>query len=305
MKSDFLVICLNPTIQKTIILKKLNENEVNRSSEYRTDASGKGVNVTRVLSQLGTEVVHLTQSGYRSEFFITLANNDNLNIVTVPNSSPIRTCTTLISNIKSTVTEIVEESLPVDDNTEKLVLTEYKKLLKTTNNVIISGSKASGFSNSIFPEMVKLAKENNKTIILDYRGDDLLNSISFKPDYIKINFPEFVSTFFPEYSIGEHEENSELKTKVVEKIKNLLKMSSVKTILTRGTMPVIFIDDKGVVREVKIEKIKPINTIGSGDAFTAGLAFKLNQKASLQEAVLFGVECGSKNAALLKPGVIR
>ncbi|MCK5674810.1 MAG: tagatose-6-phosphate kinase [Spirochaetales bacterium] len=305
MKSDFLVICLNPTIQKTIILKKLNENEVNRSSEYRTDASGKGVNVTRVLSQLGTEAVHLTQSGYRSKFFITLANNDNLNIVTVPNNSPIRTCTTLISNIKSTVTEIVEESLPVDDNTEKLVLTEYKKLLKTTNNVIISGSKASGFSNSIFPEMVKLAKGNNKTIILDYRGDDLLNSISFKPDYIKINFPEFVSTFFPEYSIGEHEENSELKTKVVEKIKNLLKMSSVKTILTRGTMPVIFIDDKGVVREVKIEKIKPINTIGSGDAFTAGLAFKLNQKASLQEAVLFGVECGSKNAALLKPGVIR
>ena len=305
MKSDFLVICLNPTIQKTIILKKLNENEVNRSSEYRTDASGKGVNVTRVLSQLGTEVVHLTQSGYRSKFFITLANNDNLNIVTVPNNSPIRTCTTLISNIKSTVTEIVEESFPVDDNTEKLVLTEYKKLLKTTNNVIISGSKASGFSNSIFPEMVKLAKGNNKTIILDYRGIDLLNSISFKPDYIKINFPEFVSTFFPEYSIGEHEENSELKTKVVEKIKNLLKMSSVKTILTRGTMPVIFIDDKGVVREVKIEKIKPINTIGSGDAFTAGFAFKLNQKASLQEAVLFGVECGSKNAALLKPGVIR
>ncbi|MCK5200557.1 MAG: tagatose-6-phosphate kinase, partial [Spirochaetales bacterium] len=296
---------LNPTIQKTIILDELNENEVNRSSEYRTDASGKGVNVTRVLSQLGSAAVHLTQSGYGGDYFLKLTSEDNLYLVTAANTSPIRTCTTLISKKRSTVTEIVEESFPVDKGTEKLILDLYRKHLDNTSNVIISGSKAPGFKNLIFPEMVKLSKTAGKTVILDYRGEDLLNSIQHKPDIVKINFPEFVSTFFTDHSIGEHEENTELKKIVPGKMTELLSTYGIKTILTRGTMPVIFIDNDAVIREEKIRTVKTINTIGSGDAFTAGLAFKLNQELSLKEAVRFGIECGSKNAALLKPGVIR
>ncbi len=305
MKSDFLVVCLNPTIQKTIVLNDLNENEVNRSSEYRTDASGKGVNVTRVLTQLGMKSVHLTQLGYGSDYFLKLTNEDNLNLITAANTSPIRTCTTLINIKKNTVTEIVEESLPVDKNTGKLIINLYRKLLVDTSNIIISGSKAHGFEDTIFPEMVHIAKKTGKTIVLDYRGKDLINSIEYNPDIIKINFPEFVSTFFPDHSIGEHEENTKLKQLVINKMLELFRESGIKTILTRGTMPVLFIDDNGIIQEEKIHKIEPVNTIGSGDAFTAGLAFKLNQKSSLKEAVKFGIECGSKNAVLLKPGVIR
>ena len=304
MKSDFLVVCLNSTIQKTIILNELNENEVNRSSEYRTDASGKGINVTRVLSQLGSKVIHLTQSGYKSDYFLDLVKQDNLNISAVPNSSPIRTCTTLISKQNNSVTEIVEESFPVDSDTENLILSEYIKLLTKTDSVIISGSKAAGFSKSLFPEMVRLAKGSKKTAILDYRGKDLINSIPFKPDIIKINFPEFVSTFFPENTIGEHEENPELKQRVMVKMKTLLKKYGIKTILTRGTMPVIYINNDGEIKEEGIVPVETINTIGSGDAATAGIAFKLNQGESLNEAVKFGIECGSKNAALVRPGVI-
>ncbi|MCK5201741.1 MAG: tagatose-6-phosphate kinase, partial [Spirochaetales bacterium] len=274
-------------------------------TEYRTDASGKGVNVTRVLTQLGTKPVHLTQLGYGSDYFLKLTNEDSLNLITAANTSPIRTCTTLINNKKNTVTEIVEESLPVDESTGILILDLYNKLLANTNNVIISGSKAQGFEDTIFPEMVHLAKKTGKTVILDYRVKDLINSIEYNPDIVKINFPEFVSTFFPDYTIGEHEENTELKKLVMDKMLELYRVSGIKTILTRGTMPVLFIDDNGIIQEEKVHKIKPVNTIGSGDAFTAGLAFKLNHGSGINEAVRFGIECGSKNAALLRPGVIR
>ena len=305
MKYDFLVICLNPTIQKTIILNKLVENEVNRSSEYRTDPSGKGVNTARVLTQLGAEAVHLTQSGDRGGYFRELTRKDNLTLVTAPNTSYIRTCTTLINKKKNTVTEIVEESPPVDSGTEREVLDLYTNLLRESKNVIITGSKAAGFTDTLFPQMVTLAKVAGKTVILDYRGKDLLNSIPYMPDFIKINFPEFVSTFFSGYSIGEHEENLELKKLVKEKMKELLHLYSIRTILTRGSMPVLFIDCGAVIKEEKIHPVKVINTIGSGDAVTAGIAFTLNQGKSLEEAVKFGIECGAKNAALPKPGVIR
>jgi tagatose 6-phosphate kinase len=305
MKSDFLVVCLNPTIQKTIILRELKENEVNRSSDYRTDAAGKGVNTTRILQQLGANVVHLTQSGSRGDFLLELINSDNLNLITANNNSYIRTCTTLINKHNSSVTEIVEESPAVNDETEKEIMELYNNLLKQTNNIIIAGSKAAGFGDTIFPEMVNLAKQAGKKVLIDYRGKDLLNSLPFKPDIIKINFPEFVSTFFPEFSIGEHEENSELKAMVIEKIKDLFRTYDSNTILTRGSMPVIYIDNEAKIKEKKIPQVNIVNTIGSGDAFTAGLAFKLNERLNMKEAVCFAIECGSKNATLIKPGVIR
>lgn len=305
MKSDFLVVCLNPTIQKTIILNELIENEVNRSPEYRTDAAGKGVNTTRILNHLGADAVHLTQSGDRGKYLQELIERDNLTLVTAPNTSYIRTCTTLINKSNGTVTEIVEESPPIDNGAEKKIMDLHKNLLMETENVIIAGSKALGFGDTIFPKMVKLAKASGKTVILDYRGKDLLNSIPYKPDIIKINFPEFVSTFFQDSLIGEHEENLELKAMVIEKMKELLSVYGIRTILTRGTMPVLYIDSDAVIKEEEIRQVKTVNTIGCGDAVTAGLAYKLNIGANLDEAVRFGIECGSKNAALLRPGVIR
>lgn len=304
MKSVFLVVCLNPTIQKTIILSELIENEVNRSSKYQTDAAGKGVNTTRILNQLGMDAVHLTQSGDRGEYLRELIERDKLPLITAPNTSYIRTCTTLINKSNGTVTEIVEESPPVDNEAEKKIMDLYKNLLMETENVIIAGSKALGFGDTIFPKMVKLAKASGKTVILDYRGKDLLNSIPYKPDIIKINFPEFVSTFFKDSLIGEHEENLELKAMVIEKMKELLSVYGIRTILTRGTMPVLYIDSDAVIKEEEIRLVKTVNTIGCGDAVTAGLAFKLVLGKNLEEAVRFGIDCGSKNAALIRPGVI-
>ncbi len=304
MKFNFLVVCLNPTIQKTIILDELNENEVNRSSEYRTDAAGKGVNTTRILKQLGVDAIHLTQSGDKGEFYIELTDRDNLFLVTAQNTSYMRTCTTLINKSNGTVTEIVEESPCIDEGTENEIMELYNELLIKTENVILAGSKASGYGDSVFPKMVKLAKAAGKTVILDYRGKDLLNSIPHKPDIIKINFPEFVSTFFPDFSIGEHEENPGLKIMVKEKMRELLSVYGIRTILTRGAMPVLYIDSDAAIKEEEIRPVKPINTIGCGDAVTAGLAYKLNLGADLDKAVRFGIECGTKNATMLRPGVI-
>ena len=42
-----LTVCLSPTLQKTCVLEGLVEDEVNRCTSVRLDASGKGINCTR------------------------------------------------------------------------------------------------------------------------------------------------------------------------------------------------------------------------------------------------------------------
>jgi hypothetical protein len=76
----FLAVCLNPTFQRTVRLKKLEKGEVNRARLARLDASGKGINVSRVLQQLGAPVRHLTHLGPGRDEFLRLCGEDNLQI---------------------------------------------------------------------------------------------------------------------------------------------------------------------------------------------------------------------------------
>jgi sugar/nucleoside kinase (ribokinase family) len=48
-------VTLNPTIDRTMVFPRLDVGELNRATQSRTDLSGKGVNVSVALRQLGLE----------------------------------------------------------------------------------------------------------------------------------------------------------------------------------------------------------------------------------------------------------
>ena len=295
---------MNPTLQKTLVFSGLVPDSVNRTGEYRLDASGKGVNVCRVLTQLGKEACHLTQlGGALRPLFLELCEKDGLRIEWVESSSPIRFCYTLIDKEQRTVTELVEESEKVGKHTGELLFETFSKLIPDYSVLIISGTKAKGFPDSLIPEMVIKARLLGCRVILDVRGIDLHNGLLFGPEVVKPNLFEFVSTFAPELL---SEKNAEtVKKKVGEIWAELYKRHPFSAlVLTRGTEP-IWYAEKGELAEYAFESVEPLNTTGSGDAFTAGLAAALEEGASLAEALAEGVRCGALNATLLKPGVIR
>ena len=93
-----LTVCLNPTLQKTLCFPSVTQGEVNRTDNHRLDASGKGINVSRVLTQLGKTAVHLTQlGGELRPLFLSLCKKDKLlgslgTVEWVESKSPIRFC---------------------------------------------------------------------------------------------------------------------------------------------------------------------------------------------------------------------
>ena len=299
MDKYFLTVCLNPVLQKTIVLNNFREDEVNRCQSYFSDAAGKGINVTRVLKQLDNDVVHLTQAGWLNrDSFLQLTNTDGLTVSWVESNSRIRNCYTLLNTSCNTTTEIVEEGDPVDKKTESRIWTNFLELLPASQIVIISGSKAAGFSSRIFPEMVKVAKKQKKYVILDYRGEDLIESLVFKPDIIKPNYLEFVQTFFPNPALVKTRES------VILKMQNLYADYKIKTVLTMGEKGVLYHNGDGVFSAEAIQEIVPVNTTGCGDSFTAGFASAVNCGKDFENAILFGQECAVKNAVLINPGVI-
>ena len=332
-----LSVSMNPTLQKTLCFNNLNLDEVNRTAVHRFDVAGKGLSVARVLSQLGKDVVHLTQlGGALKPLFLDLCKKDHINIHWAESGSTIRFCYTIITGAvlspsepgglaglaegeARTVTELVEEGEPVVTGTEERLLAAYMELLPSISTVIICGTKARGFSDTLIPKMVHMAREHNKQIVLDIRGNDLKQSLQFRPDVIKPNLFEFTDTFAPELeqharesgklpldykSMGELSGDEEgVKENVASLALELADKYGTKIVLTRGSNSVWYTDGN-TLSEVPVKAIKPVNTTCSGDAFTAGLSAAVSEGRPLKEAVEQGIHCGSLNAGFIKPGTI-
>ncbi|MFW6212308.1 MAG: PfkB family carbohydrate kinase, partial [Spirochaetota bacterium] len=169
---------MNPTLQKTFWFPKVELAQVNRVSRQREDASGKGINVTRVLTQLGEPAVHVTQvGGAGADLFLELARGDKLDVRPVHAEIEIRNCYTLLDAGAGTTTELVEAGDHVPDGVEDEVRRTVIDLLGGARSLVLSGSKAPGFSSELYPGLVERALAAGLFVLVDVRGEDLIRSL--------------------------------------------------------------------------------------------------------------------------------
>jgi 1-phosphofructokinase/tagatose 6-phosphate kinase len=303
--SHFLVVGLNPTLQNTFSFETLGLGRVNRAESHRLDASGKGINMARILVELGEEVVHLSQAGGRHlSLYRTLCAEDRVPIRYVECEVEMRYCHTLLDRSAHSSTEIVEAGHPVTPRIEADVLALYRELIADAHTMIIGGSKAPGFSPALYPEMVRLASEAGVRSVIDVRGDDLLGCIPHGPSVVKINVSEFSQTFDPDRTLPEDVDPDDIPPHLFEQMLELRASHGIDVVLTNGGNPVVFATDNGV-ESIAPRAVTPVNAIGCGDAVTAGLAAGLHRGQSLREAVLLGMDCAWRNVQSEKPGTIR
>lgn len=114
---------------------------------------------------------------------------------------------------------------------------------------------------------------------------------------------EFAATFhLGSRPIGEQEDDRELVNAAWPIMERLEKNGS-PVVISRGARETLFLKD-GKRTMVPARRVEALNTIGCGDAFTAGLALSLLAGESLASGVALGHELASRNAELLRPGSI-
>jgi len=293
---DFLAVGLSSAIQKTVVFDTFHEGEVNRSSLYFRDASGKAVNVCRVLTQAGKGVICLTIAGEENRSdFEELCFRDSLNVSSVLIPGRVRICTTVLNREKNICTELVveepeEATIEAEDDLKNIFL---RRLEENPECLIISGSRKKGFSDQIIPYMIGKAKEKGLTVIADFRGSDLINSCiseAIRPDYIKINEEEFFQTF-PGYD------------DLVQGAREQSEKYNCSFIITRGARSTLVME-KGVLTHIESKLIDAVNPIGCGDSMTAGMAQGIAEGRPLIEAVELGRDYATRNALSIHPGWI-
>ena len=294
-----LCLCLSSTIQRTVTFENLLLENVNRAKSYVEHASGKAINSARVLNQLQKGCVKsicpLGEENYNH--FLNLAKNDDLSIdyVLIPGST--RSCWTLLNSSNHTTTELVVGE-PAEEKQDKAEVKFLKLLyenLMEADAVLLAGSRPAIWSEDLYATISGMTKDNNKFLLADFTGKDLLTTLKTAiPDVIKINDEEFCQTF------ACSSEEAGLKAALIQKSKDLNNI----IVVTRGKDSTLAAK-KGDLFECECEKILPVNTTACGDSFNAGFLFEYLQNEDFEAAIKKGNWAAARNALLVIPGSIQ
>lgn len=295
-----LSVCLNPTFQITMRFPSFSIGEVNRAQEHYLDASGKGMNAARIVSQLGHESLLLTHlGGNRTEEMIGLCRKDGVTPLWADSGSAIRTCVTVLTS--EGTTELVQEPFPVDPACEEPIRNLFSQNIKDCDGVIILGTRAPGYSANLYADFVKEAKTLGKFVLLDLKGEDLERCLPHHPDVVKINLSEAVQTFLG-IKLAEHQDTDGLKETVGEMLGRLYAQYGSTFVLSRGASE-LWVQNSHFFT-VPVEKTEVVNTIGCGDSLSAALTVQLLKGEKLQQAVFNATKVATMSAKSIHPASI-
>jgi tagatose 6-phosphate kinase len=284
-----LVVGPTPSLQRRMIFSRIKLNEVNRALKVEQLASGKGVNCTRAVLRLGGNVKNLLfLGGLMGSLFGELLKEEEIPFRAIQTKSSTRSCCTIAEMDNSFATELIEVSKEVSSAEIKKFFSEFQKIIPKCRALVCIGTLPPGAPNDFYAQLIRIAHRFNVTTVVDAQGKALLEAAKAKPHIVKPNRDEL------SIALGMDCRSQKNLLKAVQRLKSL---GSQSVLITDKERPALFLDRDGKVRKILPPRVQLKNPLGSGDSVSAGIAFAMTQNINLYDAVIFGLACGSANAA--------
>ncbi len=276
--------------------RKLTLDAVNRAAATLDGAAGKAINVAKVLKALGARPVATGfVGGDRGRELQALLEARGIEQEFVTVGAPTRQCITVIDESAGTHTELVEEGARVEASDYEKLLRIVQRRISSCHAVVMSGTLAPGGPVDFYARCTRLAKEGGALTVVDAQGVALFEALSAKPALVKPNRAELGAT------VGRELRGDTALTGAMRK---LHEAGAQKVVVTAGKEPALAFDGQSFWR-VSPSPVSALNPIGSGDAFTAGLIWRLLQGEDLGEACRWAAALGAANALTIMAGEVR
>jgi tagatose 6-phosphate kinase len=282
-----LCIGTTPAAQRLMVFRKLTLDAVNRAITTLDGAAGKSVNVAKVLKALGEHPVATGfLGGDRGKELRALLEAQGIELDFVTVASRTRQCITIFDTSAGTHTELVEESQPVAEADYEKLMAIIRRRVKGCRAVVMSGTITTGGPADLYLHGTRLAHEAGAISVVDAQGAALIETLNAKPGLVKPNRPELAATAGRELPD---------ETAVMSAMRELCERGAQRVVVTAGKEPTLAFDGRSFWR-IHAPRIKAMNPIGSGDAFTAGLVWRLLRGEGLGEACRWASATGAANA---------
>ncbi|HFU3728696.1 TPA: tagatose-6-phosphate kinase [Streptococcus suis] len=262
-----LTITLNPSVDIAYQLDTFHLDTVNRVEKVQKTAGGKGLNVTRVLKQIGEDVVATGFIGGETGSYVKkqLTRNDIKNSF-VEIGSETRNCIAVLHDGKQT--EILEQGPTIQEHEALNFIDHLEIVLNNVDVVVISGSLPKGLASNYYVKVIELCKKCGVAVVLDCSGEALKNVLESQqqPTVIKPNTEELSQLIGKNVTDDIQELKAVLSGQLFQGIEWIVVSLGAKGAFAKH-------NDK--FYRVKIPKINVVNPVGSGDSTVAGIAASL------------------------------
>ncbi|MCR9548645.1 1-phosphofructokinase [Vibrio antiquarius] len=256
-------ITLNPALDLTGSVNELNVGSVSLVQQSNLHAAGKGVNVAKVLSDLGADV---TVTGFlgkdNPELFHQLFNDINVKNEFVEVEGATRINVKLVE-ANGNVSDINFPGVQV--TTDEITRFEETlfRLAKTHDYFVLAGSLPGGVTAEQCAAWIKALHQQGKKVLFDSSKAALKSGIEAHPWLIKPNDEE-LGDFVGEYLETPEQCQAAAQTLSDKGIENI--------VVSMGADGVMWLN-QGEWLRAQPPRMNVVSTVGAGDTLVAGLCW--------------------------------
>lgn len=276
-------ITLNPSIDYIVELGALRLGDLNRMTRDLKLPGGKGINVSRVLSQLevrnkamgflggftGRYIEDWLQKESISSDFVFISEDTRINI-----------------KLKAEEETEINGSGPEIQAAEAKALLDKLAVLNAEDIVIMSGSIPPSLGADFYDQLIAVCKLKGAEFVIDTTGTALKQALAYKPLLVKPNHHELAELFG--VTIQSREE-------LITYGRRLLESGAKHVLVSMAGDGALLITEQGVYyAEAPVGQVR--NSVGAGDSMIAGFVGTLSLTGDVIEAFRVGVASGSATA---------
>ncbi|EEX67163.1 1-phosphofructokinase [Vibrio metoecus] len=263
MTNKVVTITLNPALDLTGSMNQLNVGSVSLVEQSSLHAAGKGVNVAKVLSELGADV---TVTGFlgrdNQELFCQLFNQLGVRDEFIRIDGATRINVKLVEH-NGAVSDINFPGITVTQADIDAFEATLLRLAQDHDYFVLAGSLPKGISPQRCAGWISQLRSMNKKVLFDSSREALMVGLEARPWLIKPNDEELSQWCGKELSTLKEcqQAASQLAQKEIENI-----------VISMGANGVMWLNENEWLH-AKPPKMQVVSTVGAGDTLVAGLCW--------------------------------
>ena len=278
-------VTFNPAIDYVVELVSFNIGEINRTTREYMNLGGKGVNVSRVLTNLEVPNVALgfvagftgdalrnglERMGVKTDFISLEEGNTRINV-----------------NVKGVEETDINARGPEIPNSAIDEL--FKKLdnLQSGDTLVLAGSIPTSLPNDMYERIMERLYGKGIRFVVDATRDLLVKSLKYEPFLIKPNNHELGEIFGLELTTD---------NEIIYYARELKKQGAKNVLISMAGDGAILVDENDVAHKIGTPKGKVKNSVGAGDSMVAGFCAGYLEKGDYKYALRMGTAAGSASA---------
>ena len=276
-------VTVNPSIDYIVQLQNLTLGEVNWMDYDNMLPGGKGINVSRILQELGHESVAWGFLGGFTGNFV----EDALKKVGLKSDF-----TSIKGNTRINVKIKAQEETEINGKGPQLSADELDQFkakfdnLTADDTAVFAGSLLPGLGDDFYFNLIKIIRSKGAQFVIDTTGDSLLKTLPEHPLVVKPNNHELAEMFHVKFNGMDD---------IVKYAKKLLEMGAQHVLISMAGDGGLMVTKDKVYRSLA-PKGTVINSVGAGDSMLAGFTGTFAETKDPVEAFRYGLASGSATA---------